>query len=262
MNPDLRLVEKGRGQPRGALAQEGKVHVALVKHHALALADHGWSVVDTVAFEAQVEALETAVGSQADVYGEVGNSSDAESQTVDAAKAFVRKLRNALPRALRDSPAAGVTAQSFLAGEEMARSTPKLSAYFTKIRPSVVKLDPALKAHFKGQTASVLLDGVKKALDDADKLQELWRKNAPALTQALYEQMGRVLEGIEDINRAGRSAFDGDAVTAATFNKDVLLRGRKAEKKAAGKGDAPEGGDAPKVPVAPGAPGAPNATPS
>ena len=37
MSLDLRLVEKGRGQPRDALAQEGKVHVALANHHAAEL---------------------------------------------------------------------------------------------------------------------------------------------------------------------------------------------------------------------------------
>jgi len=50
--------------------------------------------------------------------------------------------------------------------------------------------------------------------------------------------MGKVLEQIEDLNRAGKSAFDGDAATRGKFNKDILLRARKerAQKKPA---DAP-----------------------
>jgi hypothetical protein len=258
MSLDLRLVEKGRGQPRDALAQEGKVHVALANHHAAELEEHGWSAADTAAFEGQVSALEAAVGSQADAYGEAGSSTAAEGEALGAAKELIRKLRNALPRALRESPDAGVAMAAFLVGEELGRSTPKISAYLARIRPAVVKLDPPLSKYFKSSKASVQLDQVKQALDDADTAQELARKNAPDHTQALYEVMGRVLEGIEDMNRAGRSAFDGDAVTAAKFNKDLLMRGRKSTKKAA-SGDAgapdvppaPPGGNAPLSPASP-----------
>ena len=37
---------------------------------------------------------------------------------------------------------------------------------------------------------------------------------------------------IEDLNRAGKMAFDGDAVQIARFNKDILLRARKARAQA------------------------------
>jgi len=83
-----------------------------------------------------------------------------------------------------------------------------------------------------------LLDAVKDALDKADTTQELARKDAPGETLALYEVMGKVLEQIEDLNRAGKSAFDGDAATRAKFNKDILLRSRKEQAKKKG-GEAP-----------------------
>ncbi len=121
--------------------------------------------------------------------------------------------------------------RSFEAGEALRRSTPKISKYLATIRPAVVALDPALAKHFKGQKASEVLDQVKGALDSADTAQEIARKNAPDRTLALHEVMGRVLEQIEDLNRAGKSAFDRDPSIAAKFNKDVLLRARRAARK-------------------------------
>ncbi len=64
---------------------------------------------------------------------------------------------------------------------------------------------------------------------------------APGETLALYAVMGKVLEQIEDLNRAGKIASDGDAATRGKFNKDILLRARKAQVKKAE--DAPKAGD-------------------
>lgn len=57
--------------------------------------------------------------------------------------------------------------------------------------------------------------------------------------QALHEAMGRVLEDIEDLIRAGKSAFDGKATMAAKFNKDLILRARRRKKDEAGKTETP-----------------------
>lgn len=231
MTLDQRLVNKGKGEPRDGLAQQGKVHVGLAKQYATDLADSGWSATDTVALAANVVSLEQAAGGQAAAYDHAGHTSTGESQAIDAAKAYIRRLRNALPRALRDASAPGLTLESFHVGEVLGRSTPRISKYLAMIRPGVETLDPALKGHFKGQTASIELDAVKDALDLADTAQELARKNAPGNTLALYEVMGKVLEQIEDLNRAGKSAFDGDAATRGKFNKDILLRARKERSK-------------------------------
>jgi hypothetical protein len=138
-----------------------------------------------------------------------------------------------------------VTAASFHAGETLARSTPKISKHLAAIRPAVVTLDAALKPHFKSGSASALLDKVKSALDKAHTTQEAAHTDAPGATLTLYEVMGKVVEQIEDLNRAGKSAFDGDAATRAKFNKDILLRARKQRAKKAE--EAPEAGEAPKA---------------
>lgn len=249
MTLDQRLVAKGRSEPRAGLAQQGKVHVGLAAQHGPELDDAGWSGADTAALTTNVATLEEAVGTQSQAQDHAADTSSGESHAVNGAKAFIRILRHALPRALRESPGSGLTIDSFRAGKSLARSTPRISKYLTEIRPGVVTLQPALAKHFKGQQASVLLDACKSALDAADTEQELARANAPGETVALHETMGRVLEQIEDLNRAGKIAFDTDSVTRAKFNKDILLRARKARAK---KTDA-------STPVAPPAP--PPATP-
>jgi hypothetical protein len=241
MAVDVRLVNKGKSEPRDGLAQQGKVHVGLAKQYATELADAGWSSTDTAELATNVGSLEQATGSQAAAYDHAGHTTVAESQAIDAAKAYIRKLRNALPRALREAPGLGITAGSFQAGETLKRSTPKITKYLATIRPAVVTLDPALAAHFKGETASSALDAVKDALDKADAMQELARKDAPGETLALHAVMGKVLEQIEDLNRAGKSAFDGDAATRSKFNKDILLRARKEQAKKKAE-DAPKAG--------------------
>lgn len=84
---------------------------------------------------------------------------------------------------------------------------------------------------------------MKGALDQADTTQETARKDAPGETLALYEVMGKVLEQIEDLNRAGKSAFDGDAATRGKLNKDILLRARKEQVNK--EAEAPEPGATP-----------------
>jgi hypothetical protein len=245
MTVDTRLVNKGKNEPRDGLAQQGKVHIELAKQHASALDDNGWSGADTDELAANVAKLEAAAGSQAAAYDHAGHSSTGESQAIDDAKAYLRRLRNALPRALREAPGLAVKAASFHAGETLGRSTPKISKHLAAIRPAVVTLDAALKTHFKGGSASDLLDKVKSALDKADTTQEAARTDAPGATLTLYEVMGKVVEQIEDLNRAGKSAFDGDAATRGKFNKDILLRARKQRAKKAE--EAPEAGEAPKA---------------
>lgn len=114
--------------------------------------------------------------------------------------------------------------------EPLRRSTPTILAYLIKIRSAVVTLDGPLKKYFGGKTASAELDAVKAALETTDTEQEASRTSGPVETQALYEAVGRLVEDIEDVIRAGKSAFDGDSAMRARFNKDLILRARRAKK--------------------------------
>jgi hypothetical protein len=232
---DMRLVTKGRGEPRAGLVEQGKVQRKLAQDYAAALDDAGWSAEDTAKLAAAIAALETDAAKHVEDQHGAHQATAVEHAAIDEAKRFTRILRHALPRALRSAPP-GVTAASFHAGEPLARSTPKISRYLDDIRPAVVKLDdalaPAFKKAFAGKKPSEALDQVKGALDTADATQETALAALPAQTLGVYEAKGRLLEAIEDVNRAGLIAFDGDAAAMAPFNKDVLLRARRARAQA------------------------------
>ena len=171
--------------------------------------------------------MESAIGSRADSTNQSGSKTSLEQAGIDDVKRYLRRLRNALPRAIRKANDAGMTMAMFQADEPLRRSTPKLVGYLLKIRPAVIALDEALKKHFNGKKASEELDAVKAALEGADTEQETARALGPLETQALNETVGTLIEAMEDSIRAGKSAFDGDAQRAALFNKDILLRARR-----------------------------------
>ncbi|MCC6528216.1 MAG: hypothetical protein IT373_36555 [Polyangiaceae bacterium] len=231
MTFDMRLVKKGRSEPLAGLTEQARYHIGLAKQHAAVLEENGWAPADTAALEVGVDAIDTKAAAKGEAADLKLRASEREGTSIDDAKAFVRRLRNALPKALRAGAPEGVTAASFEAGATLGRSTPKLSDYLNRIRPSVVKLDEALKRSFKQALASTQLDAVKQALDAADARQEVAVATLPDETKKVYEAKGRVLELIEDLNRDAKIAFDGDADSIALFNKDILLRARRVRKK-------------------------------
>ena len=237
MTVSMKLVKKGRGEPRDGLVQQGKVHAGLANKHATELASAGWTAEKTQAIEAGVTALESNVSIQADSRSAARDLLRTEQEALDGAKTFVRKLRTALPMVLRDAPVAGVDAASFHAGRALGRSTRKVSAYLVQIRPAVVKLDDGLAPYFDGKKASERLDAVKAALDAAGAEQEVKLASLPQDTLAVYETKGRVLQSIEDLNRSAKIAFDGQPELIAEFTAmDALERARARRKKGAAKG--------------------------
>lgn len=221
---DIRLASKGQNEPLAALVEQGKVHVGLAKQHAKGLADAGWTAADTTAFEQALGSLETQKAVQADQRGQAKLAGSHEQQGIDKAKGFIRRLRNVLPIVLRKNKS--VDADAFNLGS-LGRSTSRISAYLTTISKPVATLDPDLKPYFRGANASAELVSVKEGLDQANVSQETALSGLPADTQQVYENKGRVLEAIEDLNRIARNAFDGQAEIIGKFNKDILLRGRR-----------------------------------
>jgi hypothetical protein len=240
MAVDMRLVRKGKGEPREGLVQQGKVHVTLAKQYEAALIESGWSSEDTAELEKNVALLEAAKASQGDAPEAAEGASDPESTAVGDAKVFLRRLRNALPRTLRETRASGVSADTFETGERFGRSPQRIAAYLTKIRPSVESLDGDLSRYFGGKKASEALDVAKAALDKAGSAEDLANEQLPEETLNLHVLKGRVLEGIEDLNRAGRIAFEGQGEVVGKFNKDILLRARRV---VASGGRATQGSD-------------------
>ena len=229
MTTDERLERKGRGQPRLGLVEQGNVSVGLARQYATQLATVGWSTQDTDAMAAMVTELESDIAVQAESRAGQHDAHRKEQAGIDDAKTFIRLLGHALPRVLRQTNI-GLTEHDFLAGTRLGRSTPKISGYLAKIRPHVAGLDSALAPAFGGQSALAQLDKVKSELDAADTQQEVGISALPVDTAQLYLAKGKLLEAIEDVNRAGKSAFDGDATHVALWNKDILVRARKSRK--------------------------------
>jgi hypothetical protein len=221
MTIDTRHIAKGKSEPLEGLLQQGKAHLALAKQYAESLIESGWSDEDTSALEREVTLLEVKSGQRAD------DVVEPESHAIVEAKAFVRRLRNALPRALRETKASGVSAETFDAGGKLGREAPRIASYLEKIRPSVAAIDAELKRHFGGKSAVELLDQARRGLSASSASQSGGHKELPQETQELLAIKGRVLEMIEDLNRAGRIAFEGQAETVGKFNKDLLLRARR-----------------------------------
>lgn len=229
MSIDARLEKKGKGQPRLGLVQQGKVSVGLAREYATELATVGWASQDTDAMSAAVTELESDISIQAENRAGHGDAHRSEQAGIDDAKRFLRVLSHALPRALRTT-SGELTATDFSVGAGLGRSTPKISGHLTKIRPHVAALDSALMPAFGGQSPLAQLDRVKSELDAADARQEVSVSALPADTAKLYVTKGKLLEAIEDLNHAGKIAFDGDATMVALWNKDILVRARKARR--------------------------------
>lgn len=227
-----RLINKGIGQPRLGLIEQGKVSVAQAKAHEGLLAAAGWSSADTDAMSALVTELEGDVSVQADHRASSHAAHSNEQAGIDHAKAFVRRLSLALPRVLRNTQT-GLTDSEFAIGENLQRMTPKIVGYLTRIRPHVQTLDSELAPAFEGKSALAELDRVKGELDGADAHQETTYASLPADTAKLYETKGKLLEAIQDLNRAGKIAFDGDSTKLALWNKDIVVRARKSRAKPA-----------------------------
>lgn len=226
MGLDLRLMRKGKKVPREGLVQQARVHLELAYRYAERLKRFGWTPADTDRLETGLHLLDNEMARQADERGLSREATRDENEAIDEAKALIRKLRFALPRVLRESSAPGVSAESFAVSTKLRRRTPHIVAYLIRIQPAVMRLDNDLAPFFGGALASELLQKAKERLALADTEQEtLWAK-LPQDTARVYEAKGLVLEMIEDLNRAGKSAFEGDRETAALFNKELIERGR------------------------------------
>lgn len=75
------------------------------------------------------------------------------------------------------------------------------------------------------------LDAIKADLDAAQTAQERGLDELPEATALIYEKKGRLLGLIEDLNAAGRTVHEGNALLGARYNKDLLLAARRTRSK-------------------------------
>jgi hypothetical protein len=218
------LISKGKREPLDGLIEEGNAHIGLAEKYPAELATSGWSPADTASLVAAVKSIDTDLAHKTDAHSGADAATLAEHAAVSKAKAFIRHLRLTLPRVLRDRT--DLTMDSFSPPEPLQRAAPKLVAYLKGIRTHVATLDKDLSSSFGGKSPLAELDAVHDALVTIGATQDVAMATSPATTATLHETKGRVLEKIEDLNRAGKAAFDGNAVMASIWNKDLLLRAR------------------------------------
>ena len=219
-----RLLVKGRQIPIAALLEQGRSHAVLARAHEDDLQDEGWFKEETDALESRIEALDTLCSNREERSLAAKGATVKEAKCRQAAKSFIRKIRRAVPMVLRKHKVEDITRSTFNAGENLGRSTPKISKYLTKIRPAVRALDEYLKPRFNGQSPSEILESLKSDLDQTDATQEFLRAGLPERTAHIYLKAGELLDLIEELNVAGKDAYDAEAETAAKFNKDLILR--------------------------------------
>jgi len=237
-----RLAKKGEKENLDALVEQGGVTAANARAEAGPLADAGLDPDRAEVLESRVAKLNSDASRRADAKAQAKGHTRSEAKARAKAKAFVRWLHGVTPMILRKE-GCPVTAAD-LAGSARLKATADIVGYLGRIAGPVGRIEKQLEPFRKKRTPARAVDELavlQKDLQDADETQETSRDALPAETFALYVLKGQVLEDIEDVNRLGRVAFDGDAVRAAKFNKDILLRARRSRSGDGGGGGTPPG---------------------
>lgn len=236
---DKRLAEKGSKEHLDALVQQGSYHNELVAKNEAALIKRGFKEQQKKDLGELVQNLGSDDAKRAVARAGSRGATRTEQSCLQACKDFFAEVRVALPLAIKDKNDPNIVIDNFHVGEKLGRSTPRIIQYTGRLEGQLVPVDEALKPYLEGRTASVEAKRLREALQNADSSQEVSIASLPEHTQKVYENMGRLLELIEDINRIGKLAFAGQAAIAGQFNKDILLRARKQHSGKAGKEEQP-----------------------
>lgn len=234
----LRLAAKGAGDPVKAVLQQA--HATSANAHARLDAPELQDMPmreKVAALDAQTAVVEGMVGSTEAKKEESRAATRAENGAFAKSKTFKRQLIQFAPMALRDQKITDLGADAFAVRGSIGDSTPKMLEYLGRIEPVVERLDAGLTPYFRKVSPLKTLKDLRVELAKADGKQEAKASALPEATVAFRAAKGLLLQLIEDVNRIGRAAFDGQAEIAATFNKDLLLRGRR---RASEPAEAPE----------------------
>jgi hypothetical protein len=135
---DMRLAAKGQSEPRQGLLDQAALTLKLIAtHHAALEADGGWSAEETRELKQARDDIDSEHAAAVEKRGTASAAALAQEAAIDKAKRFVRRLRNALPKAVRkNGKAAGVTMADFQAGHALARSAPVIVTFLSDISPA------------------------------------------------------------------------------------------------------------------------------
>jgi len=228
MAVDMELARKGMREPRLGIVEQLAVLGALALEFARELAGFDWPAAKTQEMKAVKAMLESSMAEQAEAKGRRGTTGEAQTAALSRGKELKRRLDRAVKRVFRAEKTLPVSPEAFHVGRQVKDSVPVLVGWFVKVLPAVTAIADRLKPKMGGVDPVAAVEAAKKELETADTAQELALTAVPADTLAVYEAKGRAMVLIEDLIDTGHSAFDGDAATAARFNKDIVVRARKA----------------------------------
>jgi len=225
---DERLINKGKTVTLADLMAQGNTSLGAARAHAAELEPCGWPQPRTVLMEDVLAKVGQLAGEREAATEDAKYQTRKEVEARQGAKALLRKIQEALKITHRDGLLGDLTLDSFSREGRLLQSTADLAAYLLRVEPLIAKLDSQLSRFFGGKNPSELVREAVGALQDADRAQENARLDLPAKTLERLELKGRLLDLIDELNGVARIAFDGQAEKRAKFNKDLLLRGRRA----------------------------------
>jgi len=228
MAVDMALAKKGQKEPRLGIAEQLAVLIALATRFAVKLAEYDWPAEKTQELTAVKAKLESKMAEQAEAKDGKRSAGAAQAGALSKAKALKRNLDRAVRRVFRAEKNLPVNPEAFEVGRRVGDSVPVLLGWFVKVAPAVTALAPKLLKKMGGVEPVAALEAMRAELEKADVKQETSLSALPAETLEVYEAKGRALELIADLIDTAHSAFDDDAAVAAQFNKDIVVRARKA----------------------------------
>ena len=168
-NENRRIFNKGKNTQISPLLEQGRVHVVLSKKHEGALSRFGWPPSQTEVLVSRIDGLDALFSNRSSATQAAISATETEAAMQREAKAFIRRLRHAVPMVVRLQQAKGITRKSFNAGGPLSKKTQKISKYLMKVRPFVETLNEVFAPYFGGDDPLEELERVKANLDDADK---------------------------------------------------------------------------------------------
>jgi hypothetical protein len=235
---DDALVRKGKRHPAENILGQADMSITAAKERIESLVQAGYTRENLSELISRYAELCALLSRSTMAVGEARLATRAEAEAIDEARCFIQFLRTVSSMALRDHRVEGLKPHMLQPERPLGRCSGKIVTHLESIRSTVAKLDEVLKPYFQGGKASERLAEVSSKLAKINANQEVRRQSLPEETRRLQLAKGRLIEAIEDLNRIAQFAFV-DRTVRATFDKRILMRGRKTrgKKEAEGEGE-------------------------
>lgn len=210
--------------PRERLWEQANYTLELAKQQQSALTPFGWDENDTARLESLRDSVNTAEAKRLEEESDNRAVVEEQQRAIDEAKRYIRVLRLAAPRALRDQENGPYLTALIRSETYLDRDVSKIAVYLNKIQNAVAEHKDVFKKYMGG------IDPVAKLAELAARLRQTEQEKQtsvallPSHTRIFWIAKGQLLEAIRDVNAAGKAAFDGQATKLALFNQDFLIK--------------------------------------